>query len=187
VQFRRWYVEASSAGVPQANAMTLATVGDDGRPSARIVLLKEIDARGLVFYSNTQSRKGKELAAHPVAALVFHWHAIHRQVRVEGAVERITDAESDAYFASRPRGSQLGAIVSPQSDVIADRASLDRAIAELDAKLGDAAPQRPPHWGGFRLIPDVVELWQGRESRVHDRVRYRRDDAGAWIRERLAP
>jgi pyridoxamine 5'-phosphate oxidase len=186
VQFRRWFADATAAGLEQPNTMCLATVGADGRPSARMVLLKEVDDAGFVFYSNYGSRKGTELAAQPVAALVFYWQELHRQVRIEGRVERVAAAESDAYFASRPRGSQLGAVASPQSQVIADRAVLDRRVAELEAELGGAAPARPEHWGGYRLIPDVVELWQGQDNRLHDRVRYRRELA-TWIKERLAP
>jgi pyridoxamine 5'-phosphate oxidase len=186
VQFRRWFAEATTAGVPQPNTMCLATVGADGRPSARMVLLKEVDDAGFVFYGNYESRKGKELAAQPVAALTFYWHDVHRQVRIEGRVERLTAAESDAYFASRPRGSQLGAIASPQSQVIPDRAVLDRRVAELVAEHGEGPLPRPDGWGGYRVIPDVVELWQGQANRLHDRVRYRRELA-TWIKERLAP
>lgn len=187
VQFRRWFADAeAAAGIGMANAMTLATVGPDGRPSARMVLLKDVDATGFVFYTNYDSRKGVELGAQPVAALLFYWEPLHRQVRVEGRVERVTAEESDAYFATRARGSQLGAIASPQSHVIADRAVLERKVAELDAVLGDSPVPRPDNWGGFRLVPDVVELWQGQPNRLHDRVRYRWHD-GRWVTERLAP
>ena len=186
VQVRRWFAEAEAATLPQPNAMMLATVGPDGQPSARMVLLKEIDDRGFVFFGNYESRKGKELAAQPVAALVLYWQPLHRQVRVEGRVERLTAEDSDAYFATRPRGSQLGAIASPQSQVIADRAVLDRRVAELDAELAGAPPPRPANWGGYRVIPDAIELWQGQTNRLHDRVRYRRAAAG-WVKERLAP
>ena len=186
VEFRAWFQAATAAGCVQPNAMTLATVGAGGRPSARIVLLKELDDRGFVFFGNYDSRKGRELAAHAAAALVFFWEPVHRQVRVEGTVERITAEESDAYFSSRPRGSQLGAIASPQSQVIPDRGVLDRRVAELTAELAERAPPRPPHWGGYRLVPDAIEFWQGRTDRLHDRIRYRRD-GGVWIRERLAP
>jgi pyridoxamine 5'-phosphate oxidase len=184
-EVRRWFGEASPSE-PQANAVTLATVGADGRPSARVVLVQEIDARGFAFYTNYESRKGRELDARPDAALVYFWPSVHRQVRVEGRVERLTPEESDRYFAKRPRGSQIGAVASPQSEVIADREGLERAVAELDARYAGAAPPRPAHWGGYRLVPDVVELWQGQTSRLHDRVRYRLD-GGRWIKERLAP
>lgn len=187
VEFRKWFGEAAAAELPNVNAMTLATVDDRGRPSARIVLLKEVDDRGFVFYTNYDSRKGRELAAHPFAALVLFWEPMHRQIRIEGAVERVTGEESDAYFASRPRGSQLGAIASPQSQPLATRAELEDRIAALTAVLGDAAPPRPAHWGGFRVVPDLVELWQGQPSRLHDRVRYRRTADRTWARDRLAP
>src|SRR5512134_131193 len=185
VQFRRWFADAEAA-IPVANAMALATVGIDGRPSARMVLLKDVDDRGFVFFTNYDSRKGVELAAQPVAALLFYWHALHRQVRIEGRVERVTAAESDAYFATRPRGSQLGAIASPQSQVLPDRTTLIRRVAELDEQLAGAAPRRPEHWGGYRVLPDLIELWQGQDNRLHDRVCYRRNDPG-WIKQRLAP
>lgn len=186
VEFRAWFDAAVAAQIPSVNAMTLATVDENGRPSARIVLLKEIDDRGLVFFTNYESRKGKHLAAHPYAALVIFWEPMHRQVRVEGSVERITGAESDAYFATRPRGSQLGAIASPQSQPITSRAILEDRVAALSATLGDAAPPRPEHWGGYRVIPELVEFWQGQPSRLHDRVRYTRG-TGTWLRDRLAP
>jgi pyridoxamine 5'-phosphate oxidase len=177
---------AVAAQLPTVNAITLATVDDRGRPAARIVLLKDIDDRGFVFFTNYDSSKGAHLAAHPFAALVAFWEPLHRQVRVEGAIEKVTPAESDAYFASRPRGSQLGAIASPQSQPIASRALLEQRLAEVERTVGDGAPARPASWGGYRLIPDMVELWQGQLSRLHDRVRYRRLD-GAWVRDRLAP
>jgi pyridoxamine 5'-phosphate oxidase len=187
-QFRRWFHAAESAGVPKVNAMTLATATADGRPSARIVLLKEVDDRGFVFYTNYESRKGDELGANPRAALVFYWDSLDRQVRVEGVVERVTAAESDAYFAVRPRPSRIGAIASPQSRVIAGRAELEAKVAEIERAVGGSDPARPEHWGGYRVVPELVELWQGQPSRLHDRVRYTRapGDAG-WTRERLAP
>ena len=183
VEVRRWMTAAVDAQLGTPNAMTLATVDERGRPAARIVLLKELDARGFVFYTNYDSRKGRDLATHPFAALVMFWEPMHRQIRVEGAIERVTAAESDAYFASRPRGSQAGAIASPQSQPIADRAVLEARLAAGDP---EAPLARPPHWGGYRLVPDAIELWQGQPSRLHDRVRYRWSD-GTWARERLAP
>jgi pyridoxamine 5'-phosphate oxidase len=165
--------------------MTLATVGAEGRPSTRVVLLKGCDARGFVWYTNYESRKGRELAANPHAALQFHWVELERVVRIEGVVQRVDAAESDAYFATRPLDSRIGAWASPQSEVIASRAVLVANAAKVGARyLLD--PPRPPHWGGFRLVPDAWEFWQGRRSRLHDRLRYRLD-AGRWIRDRLAP
>jgi pyridoxamine 5'-phosphate oxidase len=187
VQFRAWFQVAHAANLPKVNAMTLATVDERGRPHARIVLLKEVDARGFVFFTNYDSDKGRQLAATPYAALVIYWDPLDRQVRVEGRVERVTAEESDAYFASRPLGSQLGAIASPQSQPIASRQVLEDRVAALQATLGaDVAPPRPEHWGGFRIVPDLVELWQGQPSRLHDRVRYVMTPDG-WVRERLAP
>ncbi len=185
-QFQRWLQEALSAQLPEPNAMTLATVGADGRPSTRVVLIKGCDERGLVWYTNYESRKGRELATHPHAALQFHWVELERVVRIEGRVERVAEAESDAYFASRPLDSRIGAWASPQSEVIGGRAVLVANAARYSAQfLLD--PPRPPHWGGFRLAPDRWEHWQGRKSRLHDRLRYRLDDSGHWVRERLAP
>ena len=185
-QFARWFDEALAAGLPEPNAMTLATATLDGRPSARVVLLKGFDARGFVFFTNRHSRKGRELAANPYAALAFFWPELERQVRVEGAVAPTGDEESDAYFASRPLASRLGAWASSQSEVIAGREVLDRAVEELAARFGGEVP-RPPHWGGYRLSPEAVEFWQGRPSRLHDRLRYARRPDGGWRRERLAP
>jgi pyridoxamine 5'-phosphate oxidase len=186
IEVRRWVHQAIDAGVPTANAMTLATVDERGRPVARVVLLKEIDDRGCTFYTNYRSRKAADLAAQPYAALVLYWEPLHRQIRIEGAIERVSPEESDAYFASRPRGSQIGAIASPQSQPIASRADLEELVAAVTRELGDAPPARPAHWGGYRVVPDMVELWQGQPSRLHDRVRYRRADDG-WLRDRLAP
>jgi pyridoxamine 5'-phosphate oxidase len=184
-QFSLWFQQALTARVPEPNAMTLATVGADGRPSTRVVLVKGFDARGIVWYTNYASRKGRELSAHPVAALQFHWVELERVVRIEGTVERTSEAESDAYFRSRPLDSRIGAWASPQSEVITSHAVLVANAAKASAQfLLD--PPRPPHWGGFRLVPDRWEFWQGRKSRLHDRLRYRLE-AGAWVRERLAP
>jgi pyridoxamine 5'-phosphate oxidase len=184
-QFERWLAQALDAKLPEPNAMTLATVGADGRPSTRVVLIKGYDARGIVWYTNYHSRKGRELEGTPFAALQFHWVELERVVRIEGRVEKTSSDESDAYFASRPLDSRLGAWASPQSEVIASRAVLVANAARV-AALHALAPPRPPHWGGYRLLPDRWEFWQGRKSRLHDRLRYRVAD-GAWLRERLAP
>jgi pyridoxamine 5'-phosphate oxidase len=184
-QFQAWMDEAFAAKVPEPNAMTLATVGADGRPSTRIVLIKGVDARGIVWFTNYDSRKGRELAVHPFAALQFHWVELERVVRIEGSVERVDDAESDAYFASRPLDSRIGAWASPQSEVIASRGVLVANAAKCAARFL-LNPPRPPNWGGFRLKPQAWEFWQGRKSRLHDRLRYRLE-GDAWTRERLAP
>ncbi len=184
-QFGTWLEQALSAQLPEPNAMTLATVGPDGRPSTRVVLIKGCDARGIVWYTNYASRKGRELAAQPFAALQFHWVELERVVRIEGRVEKAGEDESDAYYASRPLDSRLGAWASPQSEVIGSRAVLVAAAAKAALTHG-LNPPRPPHWGGYRLVPDRWEFWQGRKSRLHDRLRYRLE-GGAWVRERLAP
>lgn len=186
VQFRLWLQQALDAQLPEPNAMTLATVGADGRPSTRVVLIKGFDERGIVWYTNYESRKGHELAIHPHAALQFHWVELERVVRIEGRVEKTDATESDAYFRSRPLDSRIGAWASPQSQVIASRAVLVANAAKYGAQFM-LNPPRPPHWGGYRLVPDRFEFWQGRRSRLHDRLRYRLDEAGAWVRERLAP
>jgi pyridoxamine 5'-phosphate oxidase len=186
VEFRRWFQRAVDAQLPTVNAVTLATVDERGRPSARIVLLKDVDDRGFVFFTSYLSRKAADLAAHPFATLVAFWEPLHRQVRIEGVVEKVSAEESDAYFASRPRGSQIGAIASPQSRPIESRAALERLVAEAEQAVGTGDPARPAHWGGYRVIPDMVEFWQGQLSRLHDRVRYRREVQG-WVRDRLAP
>ena len=184
--FREWLSAAIDAGLPEPYAMTLATASADGLPSARIVLLRKADEYGFTFFTNYASQKGADLAANPRAGLLFYWAAMERQVRVEGAVERTSAAESDAYFASRPYDSQIGAWASPQSAVIEDRASLEQCAAELSRTYPDEVP-RPPHWGGYRLTALAVEFWQGRQSRLHDRLRYEREPGGAWKRCRLAP
>lgn len=185
-EFVTWFSEAVDAGVDEANAFVLATASRDGVPSARAVLLKDVDPRGLVFYTNTESRKGRELRETGRAAACFVWVQLRRQVRVEGAVEQIDPAESDAYFASRPLGSRLAAAASPQSEVVPSREELEERFRELESEYGDGDVPRPRVWGGFRILPEVYEFWQGRPNRFHDRVRYRLDD-GVWVTERLAP
>ena len=185
-QFRVWLDEAlRTDGIVEPNAMSVSTVGANGRPSARIVLLRQWDLRGFVFFSNYESRKGAELTVHPHAALLFWWGALERQVRIEGAVERVLDVESDAYFATRPRGHRLAAWASRQSAVVPDRETMERAIAETDLRFPGEVP-RPPFWGGYRVVPDRFEFWQGRPNRVHDRIAYERADGG-WTLARLSP
>lgn len=186
--FSRWLDEAVAAEMHEPNAMALATATPDGSPSVRIVLLKGLDARGLVFFTGYDSRKGRELEANPRAAATMLWHPLQRQVRVEGAVTRVDEAESDAYFDSRPRGSQIGAVASPQSRPIPDRQALEDRVAEVEHVFAERDVVRPPVWGGYRIALESIEFWQGRESRLHDRLRFTRTDAGdAWTRERLAP
>ncbi|QGZ53887.1 pyridoxamine 5'-phosphate oxidase [Paraburkholderia acidiphila] len=186
-QFQTWFAQALDAKLPEPNAMTVATVDAQGRPAARILLIKGVDERGFVFFTNYESRKGRELSANPHAALLFHWIELERQVRIEGKVELTSAEESDAYFNSRPLGSRIGAWASEQSAVIANRETLEAREREIAAQYGEAPP-RPPHWGGYRLVPEAIEFWQGRPSRLHDRIRYTRDGAHtAWKIDRLAP
>ncbi|MGR3909341.1 pyridoxamine 5'-phosphate oxidase [Burkholderia sp. SR8] len=187
-QFDRWFKEALAAKLPEPNTMTLATVGADGRPSARIVLIKGVDERGFVFFTNYESRKGRDLAAHPHAALLFYWIELERQVRIEGRIEKTSADESDRYFASRPLGSRIGAWASEQSAVIDSRATLEAREQAVAERYGENPP-RPPHWGGYRVVPDAIEFWQGRPSRLHDRLLYTRDASAAsgWSISRLSP
>jgi pyridoxamine 5'-phosphate oxidase len=185
-QFSKWLEEAIAAQLPEPNAMTLATVGSDLRPSTRVVLIKGLDERGIVWFTNYDSRKGRELAGNPHAALQFHWVELERVVRIEGRVEKISDEESDAYFHSRPLDSRIGAWASPQSEVISGRGVLVANAAKYGAQFL-LQPPRPPHWGGYRLLADRWEFWQGRRSRLHDRLRYTQQAGGNWLRERLAP
>jgi pyridoxamine 5'-phosphate oxidase len=185
-QFGKWFEEALTAKVPEANAMSVATVSATGRPSSRILLIKEFDARGFVWFTNYASRKGEELAANPYAALLFFWPALERQVRIEGRVEKVSEQESQAYFDSRPLASRLGAIASDQSRPIDARATLEKRLAQVTEQFG-AQPVKPAHWGGYRLAPDAIEFWQGRHSRLHDRILYTRSHAGDWQIQRLQP
>lgn len=187
VQFRRWFQEAVEAEHVEPNAMTLATSTTEGLPSARMVLLKGVDAQGFIFYTNYHSRKGQELTANPRAALVFYWGRLARQVRVEGTVERVKETRADAYFATRPRDNQIATWASPQSQAVANREILEKRQAEYAAKFEGEDVPRPPHWGGFRVRPLRIEFWQGRPGRLHDRLRYVLQPNGKWIIERLAP
>ena len=186
-QFRHWFANAAESLIAEPNAMTIATIGADGAPDARVVLLKGVDARGFTFFTDYRSRKGQDLEAHPQAALVFFWQELERQVRIRGTVVKLSAEESGAYYESRPRGSRIGAWASEQSRVIGDRSVLESRVREVEARFpGETAPPLPPHWGGFLVQPMQVEFWQGRQSRLHDRLRYRLDD-GAWVVERLSP
>ncbi|MBE9011448.1 pyridoxamine 5'-phosphate oxidase [Pseudanabaenaceae cyanobacterium LEGE 13415] len=186
VQFRRWFDQAVNAELPEPNAMTLATASRDGIPAARIVLLKAVDDRGFTFFTNYNSAKGKELEANPQAALVFLWTELERQVRIVGSVEKITSEESDGYFFSRPHNSRLGAWASDQSEVIPNRDVLEEKLATLKTEYENQEVPRPPHWGGYRVIPREIEFWQGRSSRLHDRLRYQHQN-GTWVIDRLSP
>ena len=186
-QFQRWFDEARDKVSQLPEAMTLATATTDGKPSARLVLLKQVDDRGFVFYTNYHSSKARDLEANPFAALVFYWPQLERQVRVEGTVTRTSAAESDEYFRTRPRDSQLGALASPQSEVVPNRDVLEERLAELEERFRDKEVERPAHWGGYRLKPERLEFWKGRPGRLHDRLLYERQQDGAWIIKRLAP
>lgn len=187
-QFERWFADANASGMSEqdATSMTLATADSDGRPDARIVLLKGFDDQGFVFYTNYNSRKGQELTENARACLLFYWSPLWRQVRIEGKVEKVSEAESDEYFDSRPLGSKVGAWASDQSQTVENRELLEQRFADFGSKFADHVP-RPPHWGGYRVKPEVIEFWQGRENRLHDRLRYTRQPDGSWLIERLAP
>jgi pyridoxamine 5'-phosphate oxidase len=187
VQFRLWFDAAKAANLPEPDATTLATATPDGKPSARMVLLKGCDERGFVFFTNFHSRKARELADNPWAALVLYWAELDRQIRIEGRVEQTSAQEANAYFVTRPLGSRLGAWASTQSDVLPNREVLEDAMRSRAAQFGAGLVPRPPHWGGFRVVPDLIEFWQGQPDRLHDRLRYRRAEDGKWILERLAP
>ncbi len=186
-QFKKWLEQAISAQLPEPNAMTIATATTDGKPAARMVLLKDFDDRGFVFYTNYESHKGRQLAQNPQAALVFWWAQLERQVRIEGQVTQVSSQESDEYFHSRPINSQLGAWVSNQSQEVASREVLEQSLVQLQAKYAEQTIPRPAHWGGYRVIPSEIEFWQGRPSRVHDRLLYRRQNDGSWLIKRLSP
>jgi pyridoxamine 5'-phosphate oxidase len=186
-QFHVWFAEAEAARIYQPDAMTLATATTDGRPSARLVLLRGVDDRGFTFFTNYDSRKGRELASNPWAALVLYWAELHRQVRIEGRVVVVSPEESDAYFQGRPRGSQISACASPQSDLLVDRTVLEQRVEELTHLFEGQPVPRPPRWGGYRVVPETLEFWQGRENRLHDRLCYRRGPEGGWTINRLAP
>lgn len=186
LQFDKWWKEAVSSSIDEVNAMTLATVNADGKPSARIVLLKGFDDSGFVFFTNYLSDKGKSISQHPYVSLVFFWKELERQVRIEGSCIQVSESESDEYFLSRPIGSRLGAWASPQSTVISSRSMLDQNLDEVTAKYANGIIPRPTHWGGYRVVPEMVEFWQGRPSRLHDRIRYRKDEH-QWLIDRLAP
>ncbi|MFZ4848046.1 MAG: pyridoxamine 5'-phosphate oxidase [Caldilinea sp.] len=185
--FEQWFRLAGASGIHEPNAMSLATATPDGRPSLRVVLLKGVDRGGFTFFTNYESRKGRELAVNPHAALLFWWEPIERQVRVEGVVDKLPAADSDEYYQSRPLGSRLGAWASEQSRVLPDRAVLEQRFADLQAEYSESSPERPAFWGGYRLVPDLFEFWQGGVNRLHDRLRYRRQDDTRWHRERLSP
>jgi pyridoxamine 5'-phosphate oxidase len=186
-QFRRWYDDAEARGVLAADAMVVTSATPDGRPSARVVLLRGLDERGFAFYTNFESRKGRELEANPHAAVLFHWPEVHRQVRATGRVERVTRAESETYWDNRPRASRISAWASAQSEPIGSRGELETRALEAETRFGDGDVPLPPFWGGYRLVPEELELWEHRDDRLHDRLRYRRTDGDAWVLERLQP
>jgi pyridoxamine 5'-phosphate oxidase len=186
-QFQKWFEQAVAAQAAYPEAMTLATATREGKPSARIVLLKGVDERGFSFFTNYESPKSRELLQNPQASLVFWWHELERQVRIAGRVERVSAQESDEYFRTRPRGSQIGAWASAQSEALPAREALEKSVAAFEEKFGAGEVPRPPHWGGYRLLPHTFEFWQGRRDRLHDRIRYRLQENGEWLRERLAP